>query len=308
ASTGVAVQIDTAQPTLGGDDTIIGGAGRDVQFGGAGADSLTGNAGDDLMQGDHGLLTRELPLATGQWTFESKDITEGGDDVLIGDTLADPDIGRDFMIGGIGNDTFSMSIGTDVVAGEFLRVRFEKDQAGEETITSFLTPAVKDLDLLVQITLGVNFASEASAIVGPPEGVNVDFGLPGDVRISITDRMDLIFLLEDMLTGAMMEGLLSEQAASEVAGLQGFRMLTPEILATFGVDPAVLEQEGDAPAEPAAQPADPNVVEPSLPNPEEAQNLFGVTPEATETAAAAPQGGWRMAGWRLGSSDTVSNG
>ena len=306
-ATGIAKQVDTTQPDIGGNDSITGGSGRDVQFGGAGKDTLIGNAGNDLMQGDNGLLTRETPRATGQWTFESTAIDVGDDDTLIGDTLDDPDVGRDIMIGGLGNDLFSLGVGTDIVAGEFLRVRFVPRGDGTDQITSFLTPALRDLDLLVQITLGVNFSSESTVIVGPPEGVNIAFGFPTDANASILDRMDVLFLEEGLFGDALMGGLLSEDGANLIAGLQGFRLQSPEGIAG-GSDAQLLLDDSNG-ATPAEEPSGETAPEPEV---QEDASLGGLDAEfaATQDASTGKGGlsGWRMAGWRIGTSLTSSNG
>jgi hypothetical protein len=302
--TGVAIQIDTTQPTIGGSDTIIGGSDRDVQFGGADKDFLTGRAGNDLMQGDNGLLTRKTPFETGQWTFESTAIEVGDDDVLIGDTLDDASVGLDVMIGGIGNDSFSLSIGDDIVAGEFLRVRFVPHGDGTDRVTSFLTPALRDLDLLVQITLGVNLSSKSSVIVGPPEGLNIEFGFPTDINVSILERMDLLFLPDGLFGVALLEGLLSEDALDLVAGTQGFRLQSPNGVLNGGEVQTIIEEtNGAAPS---------NEDAPTAPEVQQDAALDGIgTDFATvqDTADDAGNlGGWRMAGWWLGSSQPPTRG
>jgi Ca2+-binding RTX toxin-like protein len=306
-TTGIYERVENTQTGTGGDDTVVGGSGRDVQLGGAGADSLTGNLGNDLLNGDNGLLTRMTPFASGQRTFESTAITDGGNDTLIGDTLDDPETGFDVMIGGIGNDTFSLSLGTDIVAGEFLRVRFVPTGGDRDLITSFLTPAVRDLDLLVQLTLGVNFSSERTVIVGSPEGTNIDIGFPGDARVSILDRMDLLFLDGGIFGAALMEGLLSEDDLSLISGLTGFRLQRIE---------GVLGGAGDAlldATNAAEPPSDENGTgeqgasgtgQGTAPEVQEDPALRALEAEfATARAAAAEDGtdgGWQMGGWLIG--------
>ena len=261
---------------------------------------MTGNAGSDLMQGDNGLLTRKTPLATGQWTFESTAITAGDDDTLIGDTLADPSIGRDIMIGGIGNDTFSLSIGDDIVAGEFLRVRFKPHGDGTDRVTSFLTPAVRDLDLLVQITLSVNLSSKSSVIVGPPEGINIELGFATDSNLAVLDRMDLLFLEDGLFGSAMMEGLFAGAGPNSVAGMQGFRLQSPDLVVGGGDIQTITDEAGEqTPAEPDGEaPAEREVQQGAALDEPEAE--FGMTP--FDLDAESSLSGWRMAGWRIGSS------
>jgi Ca2+-binding RTX toxin-like protein len=298
-TTGIIMRVETTQPSIGGNDSITGGSDRDVQFGGAGGDLLIGRAGDDLLQGDNGLLTIEGPYAKGLRTFESTFIKEGGDDTLIGDTINKPDIGHDIMIGGIGNDLFSLSIATDIVAGEFLRVRFKPTGNDRELVTSFLTPAVRDLDILVQITLGVNFASQASVLVGPPVGANIELGFSDDTTLSVFERMDLLFLEEGIFSEALLQGLLSEDDLS--AGLFGFRMQSPEAV-VGGANTEILDGS--------------NAVEPQGDGNSSGTGGEGTAPDLEEEAAlqalqeqfVAMQAGsdedhdrgWQMAGWRIG--------
>ncbi len=300
-TTGIYIRVETTQTGTGGNDSITGGSDRDIQMGGAGADLLIGNAGNDLMQGDNGLLTRLSPFATGERTFESTAITDGDNDTLIGDTLDDPNVGRDVMIGGIGNDSFSLGVGNDIVAGEFLRVRFIPTGNGRELVTSFLTPALRDLDLLVQITLGVNFSSGSSVIYGPPEGTNIEFGFPTDTRAAGFARMDLLFLDDDLLGDALMQGLLSEDGMRMVNGLTGFRLQSPEAI-LGGAQAALLDATNAATPSGEGEPADTG--QGTAPEVQEDAALRALEAEFASARAAAAEdgsnGGWQLGGWRIG--------
>jgi Ca2+-binding RTX toxin-like protein len=79
-----------------GNDTIIGGYGKDIFYGGDGADRLIGNAGDDDLRGGGG---------------RDRLIGVGGNDSLQGDG------GDDQMSGGNGDDYFISGVGLDLIDG-----------------------------------------------------------------------------------------------------------------------------------------------------------------------------------------------
>jgi len=286
-TTGIFLRVESIQPGTGGNDTIIGGENRDVQIGGAGEDYLDGRGGNDLMTGDNGLLTRVGDYATGERRFESSFIREGGDDTLIGGE------GRDIMIGGIGNDRFSLFIGDDAVAGEFLRVRFVPVSGDVELITSFLTPALRDLDILVQITMGVNDRWGRSEITGLRDGVpevagdafgglgNLDFGK------LLGERFDLLFLKDDLYGAALIEGMF---ALADLPELRGFR-IPSEAMLILDAAPAATPGDGSSAPQPeqgsgdGAEPGDGAALQDAL-----LQML---------ASADGAQGGWQLNGWRL---------
>jgi Ca2+-binding RTX toxin-like protein len=293
-TTGLYLRAESQQPATGGNDSIYGGDGRDVQFGGAGEDYLKGSAGDDFISGDGALITRSPESPNGLITLESRDIREGGDDTIIGDA------GFDVLMGGIGDDTFDLQIADDIVVGEFVRLRLEPQSGGRDLVVSFLTPAVRDLDLLAQITLGVNFASNRSVVtpVAAPGMLDLD-------QLRDT-RLDLLFAEND----AALQTLLSELFAGGldgeddedgfVPGLYGFGGLsTRSLLSTTPLPDA---PPPEAPAEPAEE------------QPETEEREGGSAPELDEASLGAGEAdlsladlgepfeamaGWRMAGWRV---------
>jgi Ca2+-binding RTX toxin-like protein len=291
--TGIFMRVESTQPAVGGDDTIMGGVDRDIQIGGAGADYLDGSAGNDLMQGDNGLLRREGEWNTGEWTFESTYIRTGGDDTLIGGE------GRDVMIGGIGNDLFSLFVGDDIVAGEFLRLRFILRPDGTELITSFLTPAVRDLDVLVQITAGVNLHWGRTVVDPLPS-----LGMPGDGAMEVDlgkllgDRYDVLFLDDALYGAAILEGLISMvDAAAGAPELSGFRLSSSEVLVLEtapAAQPGTDEGEGESPRDGAGVETDDTaILELAL------RKMAG-----TLVAGNGAETGSQMKGWRMGRTDT----
>ena len=132
--------IETTDPSLGGQDTINGGPGRDIILGGADADTLSGGAGDDVILGDNGRFDFALTSDTIEGrpditsvTFDTTpgvldrvtttDPAEGGDDTIFGDG------GNDVAIGGAGGDTISgdtsdtpaATDGSDILLGDFAK-------------------------------------------------------------------------------------------------------------------------------------------------------------------------------------------
>ncbi|HEV7301125.1 MAG TPA: hypothetical protein VGN72_17295 [Tepidisphaeraceae bacterium] len=116
----LASKIYTIDPTLGGNDTVVAGAGNDIVLGGNGRDTIAGGADNDLVFGDHGMLTgaidaATLPVSTGNMSFTltSTDTAAalGNDDVIDGND------GADILLGQQGADTIRGGAGDDDIIG-----------------------------------------------------------------------------------------------------------------------------------------------------------------------------------------------
>jgi Ca2+-binding RTX toxin-like protein len=158
---GVAVRIESTDPTYGGDDFITAGSGNDIIFGGTANDMIFAGAGDDIVLGDSGLFTRSLQSGsslaftayaggsvvctyTGANDGGGNDVIHGGpgDDLIMGEQGDDQlygDAGDDDIIGGHnvrfgadGNDFIDGGDGSDVVLGDngMISRRPESGQAG----------------------------------------------------------------------------------------------------------------------------------------------------------------------------------
>lgn len=111
-------EIESTDPTQGGQDTVTGGGGNDFIIGGSGGndatgvggDRLFGESGDDIILGDSGRITRNA--ASGVESIETLFPTQGGDD-LIDDTD-----GTTIALGGTGNDTITTGNGADLIVGD----------------------------------------------------------------------------------------------------------------------------------------------------------------------------------------------
>jgi len=108
----------TTEPSLGGDDTVMGDDGDDIIIGGTGEDILHGDAGSDAITGDGGMVTK----AGGEYAFvESTFRGIGGPDQIYGG------LDNDYMIGGDGGDSFEADLREDTLIGDFGRMTIEND-------------------------------------------------------------------------------------------------------------------------------------------------------------------------------------
>ena len=114
---GIPSKIQTANPGIGGNDNIDGGAGHDKILGGAGKDSILGAAGEDLILGDLGWITLSAGVVTQAATT---DINYGGDDAIDG---GDDD---DMVLGGLGSDLIHGGAGDDTALGDFGNLLFDR--------------------------------------------------------------------------------------------------------------------------------------------------------------------------------------
>ena len=90
-SIGLPRLIQTANPGVGGNDTIDAGTGDDQVLGGTGADAILGGTGNDLILGDLGSITNYLGRLTQALTT---DVTYGGNDTIDAGTGDDSVLGR----------------------------------------------------------------------------------------------------------------------------------------------------------------------------------------------------------------------
>ena len=127
----------TTDPRIGGNDTLLTGAGSDLVLGGAGGDMIASDSGatvdaTDIVLGDHGyldfvLLDRD---AADLDRVTSTDVAEGGNDVICtgtgsldaqglgtcsGSAAGD---GADLVFGGTGGDVIWAGSGENVVLGD----------------------------------------------------------------------------------------------------------------------------------------------------------------------------------------------
>ena len=96
--------------SVGGDDQVVTGDGRNVVIGGIGNDTLSAGDGGNVMLGDSGQVTRD---ATGAYVeVVTTDPNLGGNDQIMGGS------GADILIGGNGRDELFGYNGFNVVIGD----------------------------------------------------------------------------------------------------------------------------------------------------------------------------------------------
>jgi Ca2+-binding RTX toxin-like protein len=287
------------QPDTGGSDTLIGGMQRDILIGGAGGDWLDGREDADLITGDGGSLFRTPELR--EIMFETFDITSGGNDTLIGGE------GRDVMFGAMGDDKFDLSLVDDIVVGEFARVRLTVVESGDEQVTSFLVPAVRDLDLLAQLTLGLNGASNPTADTENVTETADEVKTTDVSSILAGTRVDLVLTEGEAARDAALAALMAAVSAQASApGIAGFTVLSePSLLAAPAEDQSVPSDgatEGSAPVQEGDAPANEDGPTPAE---EEQQGrledggvtrLVGILPPKEESVGTK---GWRILNWRI---------
>jgi Ca2+-binding RTX toxin-like protein len=131
------VQVMSIEPGVGGNDSIIAGAGDDLAFGGAGADLITGEQGDDILSGDSGRATLSQWIVT---TVATTDTSTGGNDTISGGD------GDDVIFGGFGRDLIQGDAGSDTLLGDFGSAQFS---SGVITSVAADTPAAGDNDTIL---------------------------------------------------------------------------------------------------------------------------------------------------------------
>ena len=118
-TTNQVVSVTTADPTVGGNDTIQIAGATDIVFGGSGDDTITSAANNNagILVGDNGSATFANKLLT---SIQSSDSTYGGSDTI--NALG----ANEVIIGGTGADTISAtnSIGINVVIGDSGKASF----------------------------------------------------------------------------------------------------------------------------------------------------------------------------------------
>lgn len=111
--------VSSADQTVSGDDTVIGGIGDDILQGGAGDDSVTGGDGNDIIIGDTGKVLYEVVDTVNHLRFISTlNQTTGGDDTITGD------VGEDLIFGGAGVDEIDGGSNDDIIFGDTAAITY----------------------------------------------------------------------------------------------------------------------------------------------------------------------------------------
>jgi len=124
---GVATEIRTTSPAIGGSDTIEGNLGGDTILGGAAGDDISGNDGADLILGDNGEVLQPGGVPA---TIQSTDTSIGGADTIAGNA------GADMILGGADADTISGDDEPDIILGDSGQILLVGGAATEIRTTS----------------------------------------------------------------------------------------------------------------------------------------------------------------------------
>jgi Ca2+-binding RTX toxin-like protein len=108
--------IDVIDSTVGGNDTILGGAGDDIAMGIAGDDLIFGHSGADTLIGDSASIVLDTRGPGGVGSVESVSHSSGGNDTIHGNE------GDDVIIGGAFADVINGGDGDDIVLGDNGRI------------------------------------------------------------------------------------------------------------------------------------------------------------------------------------------
>jgi Ca2+-binding RTX toxin-like protein len=243
----IVVSRDTS---IGGDDTIHAGGGDNVVLGGAGKDDITATSGNNVILGDSGqvifgagqLLTvtstnnvigadDELTGGTGDdiiFGGAGSDVIHGGDgrNVVLGDNGSaafnaagqiltvtttsavnggadniTTGTGDDVVFGGSANDTISASNGKNVVAGDNARATF--DVNGQIRTIDTIDPAIGGNDT---ITTGINddiiLGGTANDTITTTGGNNVILGDNGSATINGSGVLQTVAATDPTIGGA----------------------------------------------------------------------------------------------------------
>jgi Ca2+-binding RTX toxin-like protein len=118
----VVTRVETADPLVGGADTISGGGNDDILLGGADADWISGGSGADIVVGDNGAVDLSVapPLVVSENPFDGGSEIGGADEIHgnAGDDTLYGGGGDDEMYGELGNDTLHGQGGNDVLLGD----------------------------------------------------------------------------------------------------------------------------------------------------------------------------------------------
>jgi Ca2+-binding RTX toxin-like protein len=131
-SAGTLTRVQTANPSVSGDDYIDTGDGSDTALGGSGADQIIGgtDVAADILLGDNGAVV----LADG--SADANDIFSTDSDSGAADTVTGGP-GGDILIGGTAGDNLASEADDDVVLGDHGRINRSSANVIESIATTF---------------------------------------------------------------------------------------------------------------------------------------------------------------------------
>jgi len=166
----------STDPTLGGVDTVFGGADDDFIVGGSGGkdtagkggDTLNGQDGNDVMMGDNARINRTSGATPSVEFIKSIFTSSGGDDKMFGNS------GKDIAGGGAGADEMEGNENDDILVGDNVGVFFVDDPGSVEVEGD---ADVTALDLIRSFTDGLGATDMISGNSGADVGIG---GTAGD--------------------------------------------------------------------------------------------------------------------------------
>ncbi|MGB7961606.1 MAG: calcium-binding protein [Propionicimonas sp.] len=242
--------------TLGGSDTLRGGADSDVLVGGVGGDRIDGGAGTDLLFGDNVRLDQSWSLTPTGWNPSFLRITLLDHDVLALAAAALA-FGDDYLAGGAGNDVIFGQLGDDTIQGDGsidLTVGAHRDAGGHLVLTPSALAAGDGDDYIEagggadvvfgnggsdDIIGGSSAVFSLATMLDRPDGNDLLFGGAGtragrndDTAASLADSDVLVgdngYILRAVPVAGMLAGLTG--VGSSVATLLGGRALRVVVL------------------------------------------------------------------------------
>jgi VCBS repeat-containing protein len=215
----------------GGDDTVNLASGSAIVLGGAGADAIRFTAAAStganvrFIAGDHARLTADSH--GGIVDFHSLDIaadTGGNDTIVIGskDDLATRNLGVNFVIAGMGNDTVLISAATDSTTGALSRGQAESedvvlgDNGSILRTDSVASPATRNAMLQIKSTVtGLG----GDDVIVTANGGKVLIGGMGADQITAGDGTHIVFGDNTQIDydGTALNGVLRELVSTDIA-------------------------------------------------------------------------------------------
>jgi Ca2+-binding RTX toxin-like protein len=140
---GTITQIETTDPTIGGNDALSGGADADIVLGGTGNDTIAAEADGvtNILFGDNGVVVRNGGSILDTSVF-SKDVANGGRDTITGGASVDVIVGGSGNddAAGIGGDSLAGNGGNDIIFGD--NARIVRNAAGAIVSATVESPTV----------------------------------------------------------------------------------------------------------------------------------------------------------------------
>jgi hypothetical protein len=206
-SGGLITQFGSADPALGGDDTIDVGDGANIVVGGFGSDTVTTGAGADIVLGDDGLVdyvsadgdSSDIDLVTSTSTTAFG----GADTITTGD-------GSDIVIGGRADDAIDAGEGDNVVVGD----------SGQITADDVDAPQLPGLPITLGLIESTQLDDGGTDTITAGSGDDIVLGGFAGDAIDSGDGSDVVFGDNGLIgyTDAVMTNMVSTDSVGTTGG------------------------------------------------------------------------------------------